>query len=185
MKLTKQSLRQMIKEAADDVKLKQQGMSQARQAGELRKTAGDVATGAVGGEFDPIERSLVQQISDVITDIASAPDVDLGDFRAQLNTVMNRLKDITGAELGGEEEEEQLKEGATRFDPALSRREPQEGEIEIMKGRGDRQEWFYVSSAEDAMTLVTLGRNWGYPTGIIQNLSGEQVPQGYSIREER
>ena len=184
MKLTKQSLRQMIKEAADDVKLKQQGMSQARQAGELRKTAGDVATGAVGGEFDPIERSLVQQISDVITDIASAPDVDLGDFRAQLNTVMNRLKDITGAELGGEEEE-QLKEGATRFDPALSRREPQEGEIEIMKGRGDRQEWFYVSSAEDAMTLVTLGRNWGYPTGIIQNNKGEWVHPRYSIREER
>ena len=185
MKLTKQSLRQMIKEESERVKLKQRGMSQARQAGELRKTAGDVATGAVGGEFDPIERSLVQQISDVITDIASAPDVDLGDFRAQLNTVMNRLKDITGAELGGEEEEEeQLEEGATRFDPE-PRREPQQGEIEIMKGRGAKQKWFYVSGAEDAKTLVKLGRSSGFPTGIIQNLSGEQVPQGYSIREER
>ena len=184
MKLTKQSLRQMIKEESDKIKLKQRGMSQAEQAAVLRLASGEVASGAVGGEFDPIERSLVQQISDVITDIASAPDVELGDFRAQLNTVMNRLKDITGAELGGAEEEEQLEEGATRFDPE-PRRELQQGEIEIMKGRGAKQKWFYVSGAEDAKTLVKLGRSSGFPTGIIQNLSGEQVPQGYSIREER
>ena len=75
-------------------------------------------------------------------------------------------------------------ESATRFDPE-PRRELQQGEIEIMKGRGDVQKWFYVSSAQDAMTLVKLGRNYGFPTGITQNLSGENVPQGYNIREER
>ena len=73
-------------------------------------------------------------------------------------------------------------ESATRFDPE-PRRELQQGEIEIMKGRGDVQKWFYVSSAQDAMTLVRLGRNYGFPTGIIQNLSSEEVPQGYYIRE--
>tara|TARA_R110000765_G_scaffold8906_1_gene28197 strand:- start:643 stop:912 length:270 start_codon:yes stop_codon:yes gene_type:complete len=72
--------------------------------------------------------------------------------------------------------------GATRFDPE-PRRELQQGEIEIMKGRGDVQKWFYVYSAQDAMTLVKLGRNYGFPTGIIQNLSSEEVPRGYHIQE--
>ena len=103
MKLTKSALRQRIKEENDKIKLQQRGMSKGKQAGELRAAAKGVASGEIGGEFDPVERSLVQQISDVITAIASAPDVDLGDFRAQLNTVMNRLKKLTGAELGGEE----------------------------------------------------------------------------------
>ena len=103
MKLTKQSLRQMIKEESDKIKLQQRGMGKGKQADVLRKQASGVQKGEIGGDFTPIERSLVQQISDVITAIASAPDVDLGQFRAQLNTVMNRLKSLTGAELGGEE----------------------------------------------------------------------------------
>ena len=103
MKLTKQSLRQMIKEAADEVRLTQKAMGKAKQADVLRKQASGVQKGEIGGDFTPIERSLVQQISQVITDIASAPDVDLGKYKSQLNTVMNRLKSITGAELGGEE----------------------------------------------------------------------------------
>jgi len=106
MKLTKQSLRQMIKEENDRIKLKQRGMTKGKQATQLRQQAKGVASGEIGGEFTPIERSLVQQISQVITDIASAPDVDLGQYKAQLNTVMNRLKKLTGAELGGEEAEE-------------------------------------------------------------------------------
>ena len=103
MKLTKQSLRQMIKEESDKIKLQQRGMTKGKQATQLRQQAKGVQSGEVGGDFTPIERSLVQQISQVITDIASAPDVDLGQYKAQLNTVMNRLKSITGAELGGEE----------------------------------------------------------------------------------
>jgi hypothetical protein len=103
MKLTKQSLRQMIKEQNDRVKLKQKGMSQAKQAAELRASAKGVASGEIGGEFTPIERQLVQEIADVITEIASAPDVDLGQYRQQLNTVLTRLKKITGAIFPDEE----------------------------------------------------------------------------------
>ena len=105
MKLTKSALRQMIKEAYKDGEpdLHRKGKSKGQQSKELRQTAKDVADGTVGGDFTPIERSLVQQISQVITDIASAPDVDLGQFRAQLNTILKRLVKITGAELGGEE----------------------------------------------------------------------------------
>ena len=107
MKLTKSALRQMIKEESDKIKLQQRGMGKGKQAAELRAQASGVQKGEIGGDFTPIERSLVQQISDVITAIASAPDVDLGQFRAQLNTVMNRLKSLTGAELGGSEEAEE------------------------------------------------------------------------------
>lgn len=108
MKLTKSALRQMIKEQNDKVKndrvkLNQKGMSQAKQAGDLRASAKGVAAGDIGGDFTPIERSLVQQISDVITAIASAPDVDLGQYRQQLNTVLTRLKKITGAMFPDEE----------------------------------------------------------------------------------
>ena len=103
MKLTKSALRQMIKEENDRIKMNQKGMSQAKQAGELRAAAKGVASGEIGGEFTPIERSLVQQIADVITEIASAPEVDLGQYRQQLNTVLTRLKKITGAMFPDEE----------------------------------------------------------------------------------
>jgi hypothetical protein len=103
MKLTKSALRQMIKEENDKINFKPKNLTKSGQASDLQRQAKGVRTGEIGGDFTPIERSLVQQISQVITDIASAPDVDLGDFRAQLNTVMNRLKSLTGAELGGEE----------------------------------------------------------------------------------
>tara|TARA_R110002049_G_scaffold143829_1_gene306062 strand:- start:124 stop:453 length:330 start_codon:yes stop_codon:yes gene_type:complete len=107
MKLTKSALRQMIKEESDRIKLKQKAMGKGKQAAELRAQASGVQKGEIGGDFTSIERSLVQQISQVITDIASAPDVDLGQYKAQLNTVMNRLKSLTGAELGGSEEAEE------------------------------------------------------------------------------
>ena len=107
MKLTKSALRQMIKEESDKIKLKPNAMGKGKQAAELQQQAKGVRSGEIGGDFTPIERSLVQQISQVITAIASAPDVDLGDFRTQLNTILNRLKGVTGAELGGAEEEEE------------------------------------------------------------------------------
>ena len=37
-----------------------------------------------------------------------------------------------------------------------------------MKGRGDVQKWFYVEGAENARTLVRLGRNYGFPTEIVR-----------------
>ena len=113
MKLTESALRQMIKEENDRIKLKQKAMGRGKQASELRKQASGVQKGEIGGDFTPIERSLVQQISDVITAIASAPDVDLGQFRAQLNTVMNRLKRLTGATgVGGDPKDEKAPDAA-------------------------------------------------------------------------
>jgi hypothetical protein len=113
MKLTKQSLRQMIKEESDKIKLQQRGMTKGKQATQLRQQAKGVQSGEIGGDFTPIERSLVQQISDVITDIASAPDVDLGKYKSQLNTVMNRLKRLTGATgVGGDPKDEKAPDAA-------------------------------------------------------------------------
>ena len=97
MKLTKQSLRQMIKEESDKVKLQHKGMSKGEQAKDLRNASRRIASGEEGGEYTPIERRMVQDIADVIAKIAAAPDVDLGQYRQQLNTVLTRLKKITGA----------------------------------------------------------------------------------------
>ena len=170
----------MIKEEAA---LTRKSLTKAQHAGKTREDAANILN--KDSTLSNKERSLIQQVETVLSSIAEYEGVDLEEFRAQLNAVLVRLRNATGAELGGKKEvEEQLEEGATRFDPE-PRREPQQGEIEIMKGRGAKQKWFYVSGAEDAKTLVKLGRSSGFPTGIIQNLSGEQVPQGYSIREER
>tara|TARA_B100000424_G_C22784894_1_gene421833 strand:+ start:62 stop:610 length:549 start_codon:yes stop_codon:yes gene_type:complete len=102
MQETKSKLKSIIEEVIseqDKVKLGTKGITKTAQAGELRSQAKGVQSGEIGGDFTNIERSLVQQISDVVTKIASAPDVDLGKYRGQLNTVLNRLKDLTGAEL--------------------------------------------------------------------------------------
>ena len=101
MQETKSKLKSIIEEVIseqDKVKLGTKGITKTAQAGELRSQAKGVQSGEIGGDFTNIERSLVQQISDVVTKIASAPDVDLGNYRGQLNTVLNRLKDLTGAE---------------------------------------------------------------------------------------
>ena len=101
MQETKSKLKSIIEEVIseqDKVKLGTKGMTQTAQAGELRSQAKGVQSGEIGGDFTNIERSLVQQISDVVTKIASAPDVDLGKYRGQLNTILNRLKTTTGAE---------------------------------------------------------------------------------------
>jgi len=79
------------------IKLQQRGMTKGAQVQQLRQTAKGVQAGEIGGEFTNIERSLVQQIATVVTDIASAPDVNLGQYRSQVNTILNRLKKITGA----------------------------------------------------------------------------------------
>ena len=65
-----------------------------------------------------------------------------------------------------------------------ARRETRAKEIEVMKGRGDRQVWFYVASIEDAKTLVRLGRNRGFPTGVVHNYCGP-IPLAFYISEGR
>ena len=59
---------------------------------------------------------------------------------------------------------------AKSFKPE-KRRKLKSGEIEVMKGRGSKQKWFYVKNGDDVKTLVRLGRNYGFPTGIAKNNS--------------
>ena len=63
------------------------------------------------------------------------------------------------------------------------RRKLKSGEIEIMKGKGSRQTWFYVKNKADAQRLVRLGRNSGFPTGITKNNSREKLDKGFFIKE--
>ena len=63
------------------------------------------------------------------------------------------------------------------------RRKLKSGEIEIMKGRGNRQVWFYVKNKADAQRLVRLGKNSGFPTGITKNNSREKLDKGFFIKE--
>ena len=63
------------------------------------------------------------------------------------------------------------------------RRKLKSGEIEIMKGKGSRQTWFYVKNKADAQRLVRLGKNSGFPTGITKNNSREKFDKGFFIKE--
>ena len=63
------------------------------------------------------------------------------------------------------------------------RRKLKSGEIEIMKGKGSRQTWFYVKNKADAQRLVRLGKNSGFPTGITKNNSREEFDKGFFIKE--
>lgn len=78
---------------------------------------------------------------------------------------------------------DKVEEISTSFDPE-KRRSLRPGEFEIMKGRGDEQRWFYVNNEEDAKTLVALGRNWGYPTGITKSKAKSKLDKGYYINED-
>ena len=46
------------------------------------------------------------------------------------------------------------------------RRKLKNGEVEVMKGKGSRQKWFYLKSQNDVKQLIRLGRNHAFPTGI-------------------
>ena len=102
MKLTKQSLRQMIKEAAA---LKNTTLTRGAHAREAEKQSREIRN--KDSALSNKERSLIQQVETVLSSIAEYEDVDLEDFRAQLNTVLVRLKKATGAELGGEDPSEE------------------------------------------------------------------------------
>ena len=73
-------------------------------------------------------------------------------------------------------------EEAKNFKPE-KRRKVKNGEVEIMKGRGSKQKWFYVKNGDDVKTLVRLGRNYGFPTGIAKNNSKLKFDKGLHIKE--
>ena len=78
---------------------------------------------------------------------------------------------------------EVYKEISTSFKPE-KRRKLKPGEIEIMKGRGNRQVWFYVNNKTDAKTLIRLGRNTAFPTGITNNNSKDKFDKNLFIKED-
>ena len=78
---------------------------------------------------------------------------------------------------------EVYKEISTRCKPE-KRRKLKPGEIEIMKGRGNRQTWFYVKNKNDAKTLIRLGRNTAFPTGITNNNSKDKFDKNLFIKED-
>ena len=59
---------------------------------------------------------------------------------------------------------------AKSFKPE-KRRKLKSGEVEVMKGRGSKQKWFYLKDKNDVHKLIRLGRNYGFPTGITNNNS--------------
>jgi hypothetical protein len=65
--------------------------------------------------------------------------------------------------------DESVKE-AKSFKPE-KRRKLKSGEVEVMKGRGSKQKWFYLKDKNDVHKLIRLGRNYGFPTGITNNNS--------------
>jgi len=100
MKLTKSALRQMIKEAAEDVKVTQGRTTDQSSQRQFRDRAKEK-----NAEVSPQENSIIQQVLDALTKIASAPDVELGRHRPQISALLKKLQSIAGAELGGAEEE--------------------------------------------------------------------------------
>ena len=99
MKLTKSALRQMIKEESQA--LKKRSLTKGQHAQGSIDQAKQIRTS--DSILSNQERSLIQQIESILTSIAEWEDVDLEDFRAQLNAVLVRLKNATGAELGDDE----------------------------------------------------------------------------------
>ena len=63
------------------------------------------------------------------------------------------------------------------------RRNLKTGEVEIMKGKGSRQKWFYLKNKEEVKQLIKLGRNSAFPTGITNNNSRVKFDKGLHINE--
>ena len=63
------------------------------------------------------------------------------------------------------------------------RRKLKNGEVEVMKGKGSRQKWFYLKSQNDVKQLIRLGRNHAFPTGITKNNSRLKFDKGLHIKE--
>lgn len=98
-------------------------------------------------------------------------DKDIADLFSQIQQIIRQKRTI----------KESVNEEKS-FTPE-KRREPKVGEIEIVKGKGNRQTWFYVDNEDDAKRLVRMGRNSAFPTGITKNKSKVKFDKGYMIGE--
>jgi len=71
---------------------------------------------------------------------------------------------------------------AKEYNPE-KRRKLKRGEVEVMKGKGSRQKWFYFKNGSDVKQLIKLGRNSAFPTGITKNNSRLKFDKGWHIQE--
>jgi hypothetical protein len=71
---------------------------------------------------------------------------------------------------------------AKEYEPE-KRRKLKTGEVEVMKGKGNRQKWFYLKNEEDVKQLIILGRNSSFPTGITNNNSRVKFDKDWYIKE--
>jgi hypothetical protein len=71
---------------------------------------------------------------------------------------------------------------AKEYEPE-KRRKLKTGEVEVMKGKGNRQKWFYLKNEEDVKQLIRLGRNSAFPTGITNNNSRVKFDKDWHIKE--
>jgi len=100
MKLTKSALRQMIKEAVDDVAVKAGRTTDSTSQQQFRKRGKEK-----NAEVSPQENNIIQQVLDALTKIASAQGVELSRHRPQISALLKKLLNITGAGKSGEEVE--------------------------------------------------------------------------------
>ena len=71
---------------------------------------------------------------------------------------------------------------AKEYNPE-KRRKLKTGEVEVMKGKGSRQKWFYLKNQNDVKQLIKLGRNSAFPTGITNNNSRLKFNKSLDIKE--
>jgi len=83
--------------------------------------------------------------------------------------------------LGNKVKSESVNE-AKEYNPE-KRRKLKRGEVEVMKGKGSRQKWFYFKNGSDVKQLIKLGRNSAFPTGITKNNSRLKFDKGWHIQE--
>ena len=100
MKISKERLQQIIKE---ELKTLQEEEEKIRSFGSVRKTATDAkkdfrqrGEDAVdqADEYTNVERGIVQQINDILDDLAMEADIDKGQVRTELVLIFNRLRKL-------------------------------------------------------------------------------------------
>ena len=104
MKINKQILKQIIKEALDDTEAK---LKSGVMTGGQFTTGGREQRKEVEPEVDNNERSLIHQIDAFLLKLAGLPGVELMKHRATLQTVLKTLEKRIGSSATAEPQPEQ------------------------------------------------------------------------------
>ena len=98
MKLTKETLKAIIKEEVEKAKPKQ---PQQKSFGSVRRTAQDAKkdfksraekVDDQGDEYTNTERGIVQQINDLLEQLALVDDIDKGEIKRELTIIFVKLQ---------------------------------------------------------------------------------------------